>query len=558
MGFSKKIEWFGFGFLSLFAGIFLMWGSAVAPLIDWDENIYAEASRQMLLRGDYLNVYVNDYPFAEKPPFFLWLQALSFHIFGINEFAARFPSAVVGILSVWFCSFFGRKIRSYQFGMLWAVIYLTSFLPAFFARSGVIDHTFNFLIMLAAYSLYAYDVNFRETIDSRQRDGGGRTWGLLTIASISMGLAVLTKGPVGAVIPLVAFSVYKWFYRYPGLSPLHFLYCALLSLSVALSWYLVNWWVYGVHFIAEFIEFQIALFSKPLEGHQGPFYYHILVAFLGLFPWTPFLILFRWKHYSPDQLHARPLLIMGMGWIGFVLILFGIVTTKLPHYSASIYIPLSFAIALCLERCLQVQASIPKGVILLYFSMGAIFSALLALFPFLLENYFERQGVVFDVRSPWQIHGTGIALFLGVSVASWLLWKKKLRIPIWITVAVMFLVTQGIWRFHVPVFLRYTQQPLTDMVQDAYAQQGKVVFYRYVSFAALFYGNQPIEMLHTYKFPGNPEILNNPQASALFVITERKNKKKLKKEHPLVEFVRDSGTFSLFILPRSKEKSGCN
>ncbi len=555
MGFSKKIEWFGFGFLSLFAGIFLMGGSAAAPLIDWDENIYAEASRQMLLRSDYLNIYVNDYPFAEKPPFFLWLQALSFHIFGINEFAARFPSAVAGVACVWFCFFFGRKIHSYPFGTLWAIVYLTSLLPAFFARSGVIDHTFNFLIMLAAYSLYAYDVNFRETIDSRQRGGKGRTWGWLTIASISMGLAVLTKGPVGAVIPLVAFSVYKVFYRYPRLSLLHFLYCALLSLSVALSWYLVNWRVYGVHFIAEFIEFQKALFSRPLEGHRGPFYYHILVALPGLFPWTPFLILFRWKHFPPDQLHARPLLIMGTGWIVFVLVLFGIVTTKLPHYSASIYIPLSFAIALCLERCLQIRSRIPKGVILLYLLMGTIFSALLAFFPFLLETHFERQGVVIDVQSPWQIHGTGIALFSGVSVASWFLWKKKLRVPIWITVASMFVVTQGIWRFHAPVYLRYTQQPLIEMVQSAYAQQGKVVLYRYVSFAALFYGKQPIEMLHTYKFPGNPEILDNPQEGALFVITERKNKKKLKKEHPLVEFVRDSGTFSLFILPRSKEKS---
>ena len=81
MGFSKKIEWFGFGCLTLFAGIFLMWGSAVAPLIDWDENIYAEASRQMLLRSDYLNIYVNDYPFAEKPPFFFMVASIQLSYF---------------------------------------------------------------------------------------------------------------------------------------------------------------------------------------------------------------------------------------------------------------------------------------------------------------------------------------------------------------------------------------------------------------------------------------------------------------------------------------------
>ena len=554
MGFSEKIEWLGFGFLTAFTGFFLMWGLGIASLIDWDENIYAEATRQMLLRGDYLNIYVNNHPFAEKPPFFLWLQALSFHIFGINEFAARFPSAFAGVLSIWLCFFFGSKIRSYQFGMLWAVLYLTSFLPAFFARSGVIDHTFNFFIMLAAYALYVYDLKYKEKLTSQHQESNGQYWGFLSIASISMGLAVLTKGPIGAVIPLVGYAVYKGFYRYPRISLVHFFCCATLSLSVALSWYLINWWLYGFRFIAEFIEFQVALFSKPLEGHRGPFYYHIVIVLLGLFPWTPFIFLFKWKHYSADQPHVRPLLILGAAWIGFVLILFGIVTTKLPHYSASTYIPLSFVIALSLEWHLQTRTAIPKGIILLYFLMGVVFSALLLLFPLLLQNYFDRQGVVIEIQSPWQIYGTGIAHFIAVISASWLFWKKKVQVAIWITTLAIFLTIQGIWRFHVPVYLQYVQQPLIEMVQNAYAQQGKVVFYRYVSFAALFYGKQPIEMLHTYKFPGNPEILNKAQDSDLFVITERKNKKQLKKEYPLVRFVKDSGTFSLFILSQSREK----
>ncbi len=554
MGFSKKTEWLGFGFLSAFAGLFLMWGLGTAPLIDWDENIYAEASRQMVLRGDYLNIYINNYPFAEKPPFFFWLQSFSYHLFGINEFAARFPSAVAGVLSIWFCFFFGRKIRSYQFGMLWGILYLTSFLPALFARSGVIEHTFNFFIMLAAYALYAYDVKYKENLTSQHREGRHQFWGYLTIASISMGMAVLTKGPIGAVIPLVGYAVYKGFHRYPWISLLHFFYCGVLSLTVALSWYLINWWVYGFHFIAEFIEFQQALFSKPLEGHQGPFYYHFVIVILGLFPWTPFLFLFKWKHYSPHQPHVRPLLVMGGGWIGFVLILFAIVTTKLPHYSASIYIPLTFVIALCLERCLQTRTGIPKGVTILYFLTGMVFSAMLLLFPALLENHFNKQGLRFEIQSPWQIYGTGIAFFLGMISGSVFFWKKRIRVAIWITVATVFLTTQGIWRFHLPVYLRYVQQPLITIVRSANALQGKVLFYRIVSFAALYYGKQPIEMLHTYKFPGNPEILNNPQDSDLFVITERKYKNQLKKEHPLVRFVTDYGTFSLFILSHSKEK----
>ena len=139
--------------LTLFTALFLLLGLGVAPLIDWDENIYAEASRQMVERGDYLNVYINNYPFAEKPPFFFWAESLSYHLFGINEFAARFPSAVAGLFAVWLCYYFGRWLESSRFGMMWGLIYLTSFLPALFARSAVIDHTFNLFIMLAAFFL---------------------------------------------------------------------------------------------------------------------------------------------------------------------------------------------------------------------------------------------------------------------------------------------------------------------------------------------------------------------------------------------------------------------
>ena len=90
------------------------------------------------------------------------------------------------------------------------------------------------------------------------------------------------------------------------------------------------------------------------------------------------------------------------------------------------------------------------------------------------------------------------------------------------------------------------------MVEEVYEKDRKLVFYRYVSFAALFYGQRPIEMLHTYKFPGNPEILNHPPEEDLYVITENKHKEKLQREHPLVEFVKDHGLFSLFMLHKNQ------
>ena len=66
-------------------------------LFDWDEINFAESAREMLVSGNYLRVQVDFQPFWEKPPLFFWLQALSMKVFGINEFAARFPNVVVGV-----------------------------------------------------------------------------------------------------------------------------------------------------------------------------------------------------------------------------------------------------------------------------------------------------------------------------------------------------------------------------------------------------------------------------------------------------------------------------
>src|SRR5262249_29989160 len=80
-------------------------GLGWAPLLDWDENIYGEAARQMVLRGDYLNVIVNNQPFAEKPPLVLWEMAGWYHVFGVSAGTARLASAVnsivLGLLLFW-------------------------------------------------------------------------------------------------------------------------------------------------------------------------------------------------------------------------------------------------------------------------------------------------------------------------------------------------------------------------------------------------------------------------------------------------------------------------
>ena len=69
-------------------------------LFDWDEINFAESAREMLISGNYLRVQIDFQPFWEKPPLFIWLQTLSMSVFGANEFAARFPNAIIGVITL--------------------------------------------------------------------------------------------------------------------------------------------------------------------------------------------------------------------------------------------------------------------------------------------------------------------------------------------------------------------------------------------------------------------------------------------------------------------------
>ncbi len=537
--------------LLIFAGLFLLPGLGGVQLVDWDENIYGEASRQMMVRGDYLNVYVNNHLFAEKPPFFLWEQVLSYKIFGVNEFAARFPSAVAGLMMVILFFHIGSRIDSPKMGLIWGLVYLTSFLPSVYGRVAVIDHTFNLFIAAAAYFLYLFDDSFRnhQAANSPRRGKAPpkrQYLFYLTAASISMGIATLTKGPLGGVIPLVAFTGYKVFNRKPGIRITHFLYCAVLSLSIALSWYLVNWISTGESFLEGFIEFQLLLFSKPMEGHEGPFFYHFAVAFFGLLPWTALLFAYRPKQITRNNQHIQPLYFFGIAWIVFVLVLFSLVSTKLPHYSASIYIPLSMIVTFNIQNAISSKTGLPKWSVWLTFALGMGLVLVFISMPFLLNEYAKTQLVTMPEISLPQVYILGCLIAISFLAATFYFFRNQLTTGLLLIALAMMIFTQGVWHIQLPAFTAIHQKPLIEVLHQAQRKSNKVIFYRMVSFAAFFYGRQPIEILHNYKFPGNPDVLNKRQENDIYVICDYENADRLQKDHPLVEKINQVGRFCLF------------
>ncbi|MFY0643137.1 MAG: glycosyltransferase family 39 protein [Bacteroidia bacterium] len=324
-----------------------------AHLFDWDEVNFAEAAREMVVSGQWLNVQVNFEPFWEKPPLFIWLQTLSMHCFGVNDFAARFPNVIVGLISIMLLYYVAFKHYGQQAAIASTLLYLGSFTPHLYFKSGIIDPLFNLFILVGVLQL---------CLASSQKRSG---W-YFFIAGLFIGLAVLTKGPVAILIAGLAGLAYQVIYRnnfYKVLDLVKLVIGIALFPAIYFGIQISNhgWW-----FLSEFIGYQWELFSQPVASHGQPFYYHPLVLLIGCFPLTVLAIHGIWLQPKKDKGDAMKQWMKVLFWV--VLILFSAVTTKIVHYSSLCYFPLAILAGEWLTR--KFNLSVLQKVLLVVISTG--------------------------------------------------------------------------------------------------------------------------------------------------------------------------------------------
>jgi len=109
------------------------------PLIDRDEPRFAEASREMIERGDYIVPHFNNQVRLDKPPLTYWAQTASYFLFGQNDFAARFPSALAAALTALSIFAWGSRIGGDKLGWWAAIIFTLSLQTFLHAKAAVAD-----------------------------------------------------------------------------------------------------------------------------------------------------------------------------------------------------------------------------------------------------------------------------------------------------------------------------------------------------------------------------------------------------------------------------------
>ncbi len=328
-------------------------------LFDWDEINFAEAAREMLVTGDYRRVQIGFQPFAEKPPLFMWVQALSMRIFGVGEFAARLPNAIVGIITLVGIYLLGRRLVDRRFGLWWALAFGGSLLPNLYFRSGIIDPFFNLLIFAGIVALFEFE--------HQRQTHGLSPWALLLIAGISIGLAVMTKGPVGLLLPGLTWVV-VWVVRRKSMAvPIApMIVWAIVAVIVAAPWYvMVAQQGASTHgFIGDFVARQLELLRTGVAGHTGPWYFHFIVLALGCFPASVFAVSALGR-FVEDPPKVRDFRLWMISLLIVVLVVFSLVQTKIVHYSSLAYFPITFLAALALtdvERTWWPRYSTPAAI----------------------------------------------------------------------------------------------------------------------------------------------------------------------------------------------------
>lgn len=469
-------------------------------LFDWDEINFAEIAREMYLSGDWLKMQINYTVFTEKPPLFFWLQAGAMSAFGVGEYAARLPNALLGIIVLPFLYQTGKRIVDSTFGTLWALSWFGSILPFLYFKSGIIDPLFNFFIFSGILFLI-----FASWIDKGYENRPAlKKSTMLVLSGVFIGLGILTKGPVAYLLIFLTTIVYIIVKR--GKLPVKFYQLAGFSFAALLTfalWLGIDYIVRGPEFIIEFTIRQWELLTTGDAGHSGFIGYHFIVLFFGCFPASVFAISsLRRKSDTPEHIRDFQLWMIILFWV--VLILFSLVGTKIIHYSSMAYYPITFLSALSLWRVFRESDSYRKwwnialGFIAFILALVSLALPYLGmhvdvLLPLLSADPFAQANMNAEV--PWSVVDYIPAILAIGIISTYYLLRKKAFAK---AVRILFF-GMGIWVFSALIFFvgkveRISQRANVAFFESNVGEDVYVTTYGYKSYVPWFYARiQPHE-----------------------------------------------------------------
>jgi 4-amino-4-deoxy-L-arabinose transferase-like glycosyltransferase len=324
----------GFWILMLLTAMTVFIHLGKMPLLDPDEPVYAETPKEMILLHDYISPRIYGQVWYDKPPLYYWLVAGSFKVFGVNEFAARFPSAALAVVCVAAVYMAASKLFNERVGLMSGLALASSLEYFYLGKAAVTDITLTFC-------LTACLLCFME-----------KRYYLFYIFSA---LATLAKGPIGFLFPgaiiLIWLTVTR---RFGELKHMKIPSGVVLWGVVALPWYLAMYHLHGAAFVNGFIGINnIVRFTTAEHAKTSAWYFFIPVLILGFFPWTALLIQSVRASLKTKGTEDYSNLVFLNSWAALIFVFFSISSTKLVTYILPVFPPLAILVGWYIDRLWQ-------------------------------------------------------------------------------------------------------------------------------------------------------------------------------------------------------------
>lgn len=337
-------------FATYFAGIFS------PPLMDDVDAIHMEAAKEMVLRHDYVTLYVDGIRYLDKPPLPYWLGALGFHLFGFHDWAARIVLAIAALVLSLYLYGMGRRWFDERTGFYAAGIFVTCVGPYIFTRFFIPD------IIVALWMTISADLILRmvRSIESGGVETGRATvWQAVSFALVCTG-AVLTKGLIGVVFPLGMLFLYLLLTgRLRFLGKMRLALGSLVFLVTVLPWHILAairnaasgesrgflWFYFVNDQINRYLNKRI-----PRDYDKVPLLTFWVLVIVWVMPWGIFLAgaVRRWWLTRRPFRDEGPRLLLAI-W-AFVIIGFFTFSTRQEYYTLPAIPALALLIALYLRR----------------------------------------------------------------------------------------------------------------------------------------------------------------------------------------------------------------
>ncbi len=324
------------------AVILLFWGNGSLLVTDSVESNYALTAKEMVRSGDWMSPQIYGRYWYDKPIFFYWLTALAFRIWGYTEFAARFFPALFGLGGLALLAWGSRKLYDEKTAVYSTVVLLSAIEFFLISKSVITDSTLFFFF--SGVLLYFY---------LGYRDNKPVYWYAMYA---SAALAVLTKGPVGCLLPGLIICIFLTKQRgWAVLKRMKLGSGILFFLALSVPWYLYMYQVHGDIFLQTFFGTHNVLRATVSEHpRDNVWYYYLAVNSLALFPWTGVIPAAVWNWWKKGRKKIEEREVFLLIWAGTVFVFFQCMATKYITYTY----PLLFPAAILLGRYVREQAAI--------------------------------------------------------------------------------------------------------------------------------------------------------------------------------------------------------